>query len=346
MRLRLEELPGHLRGTLAPCYVVSGDEPLQLGEAADAIRAAARAAGHGTRQIFEAGAQFDWGSLAAEANAMSLFAEQKVIDLRIPSGKPGKEGGAALAEYAAAPPPDTLLLLTMPKLDKQQQGTKWFKAMERLGVVIQVWPVRIDELPRWVTQRMRAAGLEPTTDVAQLLADRAEGNLLAAHQEIEKLLLLNGPGPVDQAQFAAVVSDTARFDVFLLVDSALSGDAARSLRILAGLRAEGLAPAVVLWALAREVRALAGMAATAKRTNNIGQAMAAARPKIFANRQPLVRAALQRFGPNAWTSLLARCQHIDMTIKSSHGQDAWRQFEILLLNMAGHRLPGARLTAG
>jgi DNA polymerase-3 subunit delta len=342
MRLRAEDLAGHLKGALAPCYLVSGDEPLQLGEAADAIRAAARAAGHGTRQVFEATAQFDWGALAAEASALSLFAEQKIIDLRIPSGKPGKEGGAALAEYAAHPPPDTLLLITLPKLDKQQQGSKWFKSLDRLGVFVQVWPVKIDELPRWVMRRMRAAGLEVTPDVAQLLADRAEGNLLAAHQEIEKLLLLNGPGAVDMEQFAAAVSDSARFDVFDLVDSALQGDAARSLRILSGLRAEGIAAPVVLWALAREIRALAGMAIEARRSGNVGQAMAEAR--VWDNRKPLIRGALQRFGPNAWTSLLTRCQQIDATIKSRQGDDAWRQFETLLMNMAGHRLPATRLT--
>lgn len=342
MRLRAEELPGQLQRGLAPCYLISGDEPLQAGEAADAIRAAARAAGYASRQVFEAGAQFDWNSLAAEASALSLFAEQKVIDLRIPSGKPGREGGAALAAYAAAPPPDTLLLITLPKLDKSQQTSKWFKALDKLGAVIQVWPVKIDELPRWVARRMREVGLEPSPEVAQLLADRAEGNLLAAHQEIEKLLLLNGPGAVELERFAAALSDSARFDVFDLVDSALAGDAARSLRILTGLRAEGVAAPVVLWALAREVRALAGMAFEARRSGNIGQAMAAAR--VWKNRQGQIRQALQRFGPNAWTSLLARCQQIDATIKSSRGGDAWRQFEILLLNMAGHRLPAARLT--
>lgn len=337
MQLRLEQLDGHLKGQLSPAYLISGDEPLQVGEAADAVRAAARAAGFATREVFEANAQFDWNALAAEASALSLFAEQKVIDLRIPSGKPGKEGGAALAEYAANPPPDTLLLITLPKLDKSQQNTKWFKALDDLGAVIQVWPVKIGELPRWVTARMRAAGLEPTPEVAQLLADRAEGNLLAARQEIDKLLLLNGPGPVDLDQFAAAVSDSARFDVFDLVDSALAGDAPRSLRILAGLRAEGIASQLVLWALAREIRGLARMAADAKLSGNLGQAMAAAR--VWNNRKPLIRGALQRLGPRAWASLLARCQQIDATIKSREGSDAWRQFDILLMNMAGHRLP-------
>jgi DNA polymerase-3 subunit delta len=339
VKLRATDLPAHLQGQLAPVYVISGDEPLQCGEAADTVRAAAKAAGYATREVFEANSQFDWGALAAEANALSLFAEQKIIDLRIPTGKPGKEGGAALAEYAANPPPDTLLLITLPKLDKSQQNTKWFKALDRLGVTIQVWPIKIGELPRWVGQRMRAAGLQPSPEVVQLLADRAEGNLLAAHQEIEKLLLLNGPGPVDQEQFAAAVSDSARFDVFDLVDSALAGDAARSLRILSGLRAEGVAAPVVLWALARELRALAGMAIEARRSGNVGQAMAAAR--VWKNRQPLIRAALQRFGPNAWTSLLARCQQIDASIKGALPDDPWRLFETLLMNMAGHRLPKA-----
>lgn len=341
MRLRTEELARHLQGQLAPLYLVSGDEPLQVGEAADAIRAAARNAGYATREVFEANAQFDWAGLAAEANALSLFAEQKIIDLRIPTGKPGREGGAALAEYAGNPPPDTLLLLTLPKLDKSQQNTKWFKALDKLGVTLQIWPIKIDELPRWVTQRMRAVGLEPSPEVAQLLADRAEGNLLAARQEIDKLLLLNGPGPVDLEQFSAAVSDSTRYDVFDLVDSALAGDAPRSLRILGGLHAEGIASQLVLWALAREIRALARMAVDAKQSGNLGQAMAAAR--VWDNRKPLIRGALQRLGPKAWTSLLVRCQQIDATIKSRASSDAWRQFEVLLLNMAGKRLPAAQI---
>ncbi len=342
MRLRVEDLPRHLRGELAPLYLICGDEPLQSGEAGDAIRTAARAAGYATRQVFEANAQFDWGGLAAEANALSLFAEQKIIDLRIPSGKPGKEGGAALAEYAANPPPDTLLLITLPKLDKSQQNTKWFKSLDKLGATIQVWPIKAGDLPRWVDRRMRAAGLDPSAEVVQLLADRAEGNLLAARQEIDKLLLLNGPGGVDLEQFSAALSDSSRFDVFDLVDSALNGDTARSLRILHGLQAEGVASQLVLWALAREIRALARMATEAKQSGNVGQALAAAR--VWDSRKPLIRAALQRLGPRAWASLLARCQAIDLTIKSRSGDDAWRQFEVLLLNMAGVRLPAAQLS--
>lgn len=340
MRLRLDDLPRHLKGTLAPVYVISGDEPLQCGEAADALRASAKAAGYATREVFEATAQFDWNALAAEANALSLFAEQKIIDLRLPSGKPGREGGAALTEYASNPPPDTLLLLTLPKLDKSQQSTKWFKALEQLGVIIQVWPVKIDELPRWTHQRMRAAGLEPSPEVTQLLADRAEGNMLAIRQEIEKLLLLHGPGAISLEQFSAAVSDSARYDIFDLVDSALLGDAVRSLRILASLQNEGMATQLVLWGLAREIRALARMAAEAKRSGNLGQAIAAA--KVWDNRKPLIRSALQRLGPKAWASLLVRCQQIDATIKSRDSNDAWRQFEILLMNMAGHRLPATQ----
>ncbi|MFM1892649.1 MAG: polymerase subunit delta, partial [Pseudomonadota bacterium] len=153
MRLRLPDLEKQLARGLLPVYLISGDEPLQLGEAADTVRAAARRAGHSTREVFEAGSDFDWNRLLTEANSLSLFADKKLIDLRIPGGKPGKEGGAALAAYCAAPPPDTLLLLTLPKLERAQLTAKWFKAVEEIGAVLQVWPIEGQQLGRWVEQR-------------------------------------------------------------------------------------------------------------------------------------------------------------------------------------------------
>ncbi|WP_457669894.1 DNA polymerase III subunit delta, partial [Thiolapillus sp.] len=252
MRLRLEQLESHLAGELAPVYVVTGDEPLQLGETADAIRAAARQAGYLSREIFEADARFDWNRLAEEASALSLFAEQKIIDLRLPSGKPGTVGGKALVSYCENLPQDTLLLLTLPKLPLT---SKWMKALDKAGVVIQVWPVDERQLSRWVQQRMRMAGLQAEPGVAEMLAEQTEGNLLAARQEIEKLALLFGHEKITQEQAAAALSDSSRFDVYALVDAALAGKAQRCTRIIAGLRAEGVPLPVVLWALAREVRA-------------------------------------------------------------------------------------------
>ncbi len=336
MRIPLPKLQTHLGDGLAPVYLLSGDEPLQLGEAADAVRAAARAAGYANREVIEAAANFDWNQLAAEANSLSLFAEQKIIDLRLPSGKPGREGGAALAAYCADPPPDTLLLLTLPKLDKAQQNSKWFKAIDQLGVVVQIWPIEAAQLPRWIEQRLRAAGLQPAPGVAALLAERIEGNLLAARQEIEKLLLLLGPGPVDLDSLSQAVGDSARFDVFTLVDGALQGDATRCLRILGGLRDEGIAPPVVLWALARELRALATIARQVADGASPEQAMRSAR--VWDKRKPLVGQALRRLPPAAWGSLLQLCQRTDAAIKGADGDDPWRLLERIALGIAGVRL--------
>lgn len=332
MRLRPEQLAQHLAGHLAPAYLITGDEPLQANEACDAIRAAARAAGHATREILEAGNGFDWNTLIAEANAFSLFAEKKIIDLRIPGGKPGREGGKALAEYCQRPPDDTLLLLRLPKLERQQQNAKWFKSIEKLGVILQVWPIEPARLPQWIEQRMRKAGLQPDKDSVRLLADRVEGNLLAAHQEIEKLLLLHGPGKIDAAQLAQAVADSARYDVFELVDSALRGEAARSLRILDGLKGEGVAAPVVLWALHREIAMITGISADIAKGLSAEHALS--RPQLWRNRQPLIRQALQRLKPPALLALLGRCQQADASAKGADPADPWLLLEQISLELS------------
>ncbi len=336
MRLRPHELERHLGQGLAPVYLISGDEPLQLGEAADAIRAAARAAGFTSRELLEADKGFDWGRLASEASALSLFAERRIIDLRLPSGKPGREGAATLADYCAAPPDDTLLLLTLPKLERSQLTTKWLKAIDAVGVVLQIWPIEGERLLPWIERRMRRAGLTPEPGVVALLAERVEGNLLAARQEIEKLLLLNGPGVLGSEQLLEAASDSARFDVFQLVDAALAGEAARCVRMLAGLRAEGLAAPVVLWALAREIRSMAGLAVAVAAGRSPDQAMSAAR--VWDKRKGPIRQGLQRLGPGAWQSLLVRCQRADAAIKGAGDEDPWQLLEEITLAMAGVRI--------
>ncbi len=332
MRLRAEQLPRHLGETLAPVYLLSGDEPLLLNEAADAIRTAARAAGHDNREVMEAGSGFDWNTLLAEAASFSLFAEKKIIDLRIPGGKPGREGGKALAEYCANPPPDTLLLLTLPKIERKQQAGKWFKAIDSLGVVVQVWPVELAQLPRWIEQRLRQAGLQPSKDAVQLLAERVEGNLLAADQEIEKLLLLHGEGPLDAATLADAVADSARYDVFDLVDAALSGELSRCLHILEGLKGEDIAAPVVLWALHREITQLAGLSVAGAQGKNIDQAMTAAR--VWDKRKPLLRRAVTRLKPAQWLALLNDCQAADAAAKGADPRDPWLLFEQIISRIA------------
>ena len=319
-----------------PTYLVSGDEPLQLGECCDVIRQAAREAGHSSREVFEVGTGFDWQQLYAEAAAFSLFAEKKIIDLRIPSGKPGAEGSRALVDYCANPPPDTLLLLTLPKLDRQQQNAKWFKALDSIGSVIQVWPIEPQRLPSWIERRLRRVGIEPSREAIAMLADRVEGNLLAAQQEIEKLLLLHGPGPLDADQLAAAVSDSARYDVFELVDSALRGEADRCVQILTGLRGEGVAPPVVLWALHREVRNMAQISADVAKGLSPDHAISHAR--VFSKRIALVRQGLGRLRTPQWLALLDQCHQIDGTIKGIGAASPWLLLERIVLTMSGRSL--------
>lgn len=337
MRVYPDKLTGHLGSRLAPAYLVSGDEPLQLGECCDAVRAAARAAGHTTREVLEAGSGFDWQQLTAEAASFSLFAEKKIIDLRIPNGKPGAEGSKTLVAYCNDPPPDTLLLLTLPKIDRQQQNSKWFKALDSLGVVVQVWPVDPQRLPGWIEQRLHAAGIQPSREAVRMLADRVEGNLLAARQEIEKLLLLHGPGSLDADQLAAAVADSARYDVFELVDTALRGEAARCVHILDGLRGEGLAPAVVLWALHREARSMARISADVAK--GLSPDHAISRARVFSKRTGLVRRALSHLRTAQWLALLERCHQADSAIKGAGNGAPWLLLEDIVLGMSGQTPP-------
>ena len=328
MRLRNDQLTAQLKRALAPVYLLSGDEPLQMREAADEIRRAARQQGFSEREVLDQSSGFDWSALNVAAESLSLFGDRRLWELRLSSAKVGAEGGKALTAYCERPAEDTVLLVTLPKLDKAQTNSKWLKAVDRIGAVIQVWPVEGGRLVPWIEQRLRKAGLVPEPGVVEMLADRVEGNLLAASQEIEKLLLLQGEGVVTQGQLAQAVADSARFDVFGLLDTLLAGDAAKGLRMLTALQAEGVASAVVLWALSREIRALAEMAYELEQGRNIIQVMTAFR--VWEKRKPLVKKALASSGTAHWRNLLTRCADTDQAIKGLSRSDPW----LLLRNLA------------
>ncbi len=333
MQLRPERLPDHLKtGNLLPVYVVTGDEPLQAQEAADAIRRAARAAGFSDRQVFEVQTGFSWDRLGAEADALSLFADRRLFDLRIPGGKPGKDGGAALMSYIKNPPPDTLLLVTLPKLDRSQRNTKWFKSLDGLGAVVSVWPVEVRALPAWLRQRSRERGLNLTADALSFLAGQTEGNLLAAVQEIEKLALVHDGGTIDLESVAASVAGSARYNVFELVDSALGGSAARSLSILAGLRGEGTPPLVVLWSLARELRVLEAVARALEAGLDSGRVLAVHR--VWDRRKSLVGKGARRHSAAGWQRLLRLCARTDRASKGRDAMDPWQLLEEIVVGMA------------
>ena len=344
MKLSPAQLNKHLQGSLAPVYVVSGDEPLLCQEACDAIRAAIRQQGFGERQVFNAEANFDWGNLLLAGASLSLFADKRLLELRLPSGKPGDKGASALLEYLGRPPQDTVLLISLPKLDASAQKTKWAKALidGPHSQFVQIWPIDAHALPQWIRQRMAQAGLSASQEAVEMIAVRVEGNLLAAAQEIEKLKLLAADGQVDASTVQAAVADSARFDVFGLIEAALNGEAAHALRILEGLRGEGLEPPVILWALARELRLLATIAQQHGQGMPLDKAFSAARPPVWEKRRPLVSKALQRHSGARWAQLLLDAQRIDAQIKGQAAGDPWSGLSLLTLAICGQRLGLAR----
>ena len=336
MQLKPEQIDTHLGKQLAPIYFISGDEPLRVMEAADAIRVAARGQGYDERDVLTVQAGFDWGSLMSEAGNLSLFSQRRVIDLRLPTGKPGAEGSKALRAWAERPPDDTLLLITAGKLDPSARKGKWVQALDKAGVVVFVWPLKGAEFNAWVAQRMRQRGLQPTADAVTLLSERVESNLLACVQEIEKLYLLQGEGEVDAGDILTLVADNARYDVFGLLDSTLAGKAARSVRILQGLQAEGLVPQIVIWALSRELRQLTAIAAAVASGQPV-QAVLSQYRVWPAERKSIVAAALRRLSVKQCGALLQHCARVDRISKGRGAGNAWDELLQLTLNLAGHQ---------
>jgi len=332
-QLRPEQLAGQLRSALAPLYFIHGDETLLINECADAVRAATRAQGFAERQVFNVEAGFDWNSLRAACDSLSLFSEKRLLELRVPGGKPGKEGSAALREYAERPAADTVLLILSGKLEAAARNSKWVQALDRVGACVTVWPVEAAQLPGWIDRRMRARGMQAERDALALIAERVEGNLLAAAQEIEKLYLLNGPGVLDLDTVTELVVDSARYDVFGLVESALAGDVVHAQRVLAGLRGEGVDPVLVLWALAREIRALAAMASDLAAGTSLARVLASHR--VWEKRKPLIGRALQRVPAQQWRAWLQRCARIDRVIKGRATGSGWDELLQLSLELAG-----------
>ena len=329
-----DQLHAQLTRQLAPVYLVTGDEPLQLQECCDLVRREARSQGCTDREVIDAGGSgFDWQEILHSASSMSLFAERKLIELRLPSGKPGAEGSKALCEYLEIASGDDVLLIVAGKIDKQSTNSKWFKALDKAGVVVQVWPVDARHLPRWVRQRVSAAGMSIDDEALQLLCDRIEGNLLAASQEVEKLKLLANDSQISARAVLDSVSDNARYSVFELADKALQGDAAGSLHMLHGLRGEGTEPAVVLWSLTREIRTLNEVQLECPNGQGVMQALNARR--VWKNRISLMQSALARHNPQSMARLLEQATQVDGSIKGFAGGRPWDNLEDLVLGICG-----------
>ncbi len=341
MRLRPDQLQQNLSQGLLPLYMVSGDESLLVQECCDAIRLNCRKQGF-SREVLHVETGFDWSELLASAAAMSLFSERKLIELRMPTGKPGDAGGKALTEYAANASPDNVLLIICNKLDGSSTRTKWYKNVEAAGASIQCWPIDAKQLPRWISNRLNSVGLKADNEAIQMLAERVEGNLLAAVQEIEKLRLYTNADVIDADTITAAVADNARYDVFGLVDRALEGDIKGSLRMLQGLKAEGTEPPVLLWALSRELRTLCQCAEQIEQGNGIDRVLQ--NQRVWDKRKAVTRNALQRLRSKQLQQLIKIANHIDQSVKGMRKDNSWDLLEQLVATMAGAKL--ATLTQG
>ena len=330
MKLKPEQLEQHLQRGLQRLYVVFGDEPLLVQEAADAIRAAAKNAGHHEREIFTVEAGFNWGALLLSGNSMSLFASRRLFDVRIPTGKPGVEGAQKLQEYCTALPLDTVTLITLPKLDRQAQNAKWFGALEGVGVVVAVYPVERARLPQWIRERLARQNQQADAQTLQFLTDQVEGNLLAAHQEVQKLALLFPEGKLSFEGVQDAVLDVARFDVFKLSDTLLGSDVARLARMMDGLKGEGVAPTLVLWAITQEIRALLRIQSGLRLGRPLGVLMREAR--VWESRQAGIERALSRLSIDVLERALLAAAQLDRLVKGLRQGDVWD--ELLQLGLA------------
>ena len=320
MQIRAAELESHLATALAPAYAIHGDEPLIALEAADAVRAAARRRGF-DRAVFEPGRNFDWSELAHASASRSLFGAGQLLELRLPSGKPGPQGGAAIAGCLERRAADTVLLVTLPRLDRQGQGSPWFTAIALLGVVVDVWPIERARLTGWLAERLARQQQRASREALGFLAERVEGNLLAAQQEVQKLGLLAPAGELSLEAVQAAIVDVARYDPYDAAEALVAGDTARYLRVLDGLRAEGEAPSFVLFVVSGALFALQGMRRGAE-------------PRVFnRNLQRALQGAGRRYPERAVDEALVQCSQIDRAIKGVGSGEPWQRLSVLGLTL-------------
>ena len=333
MKLKPEHLKKHLEQKLLPIYIISGNEPLLVQEYALMIHEAAQAKGYEDKQVFQSESGFDWQHFYESANSLSLFSQLQRIDLRIPNGKPGDKGGKILLQYASQPNPDTLLLVTLPKVDGSTQKTKWFKALEQSGAHIQVWPLESHQFAPWLKQRAAQSQLTLTPTALELLSNQVDGNLLAAAQEIEKLKLLAPEGPIDEQVIENSVGNNARYDAFQLCDSALQGNAKRCMTILNNLKGEGSEPTLILWALSKDIRALHELVFAQQK----GEAPNTVYKKqgIWPKRQGFFQKAMSQHSVQSCQALIHQAHNIDKSIKGVSQQDIWLELTNLVLGLSG-----------
>ena len=331
MHVKPEQLEQHLKQGMRSCYLVTGAEPLIVQECADAIRRAARAAGCVDRERFDSSDKESWHNLVQSASAMSLFADRKLIEIQVENGKPGTEGSKALQEYLLIDS-DDILLIVAGKIDKQSQRAKWYTALDQGGTVVTVWPIHPRDLPSWIQQRLNQRGMKCDRDAITMLAERVEGNLLAAAQEIEKLSLLANDTHITTDTVSQSVGNSARYNAFNMVDTALAGDARGALRALRGLKAEGSAAPAILWPVSKELRLLIDASSAVKKGTPPGAALD--RLGVWRSRLNLMQQALGRHTPESLDQCLRLNFAADGSAKGFMPGDCWDYLESLVVAIA------------
>jgi len=331
MPLRADQLAANLQRGLAPIYLVGGEEPLLLQECCDQIRDAAKEQGFIEREILQVERGFDWSELQ-QAAAPSLFASQKIIDLRLRTGKPGREGAKVLGEWAENPDPNMILLVSCEQWDAGSRKAKWAGKLEKAGLRVDIWPIKPHELPRWLEQRMHQHGMQPEPEVVRILADRLEGNLLAARQEIDRLALLKGAGMVTVDDVMKVVADSSRFDAFGLAENMLAGNLRESLRVAAGLRRMDTPIPMLLGALLKELKTTEAFRFAMRGGEQ--EAMVFRRLNVWQNRQNIVRSAARRLNTRQLFAAFRQLSLIDRQSKGQAAGDPWQSLNSLLLQLS------------
>jgi len=331
LRIRAENLGIELSRKLLPCYLLSGDEPLLINESADLIRKTCKQQGFAERQVFNSDS-IKWEDFISEGQSMSLFAEKRIIELRIANSKPGDKGSKALVEFLAQISEDILLLVITGKLERSQQKSKWVTALDKLGGHIQAFPVEQKHMPGWLSQRLTAYGIQADREAINLLAERVEGNLLAAQQEVEKIALLAN-GHIDTKTMADIIVSSARYDVFSLIDHCLAGRTTEALTNLKGLKEEGTEVTSILWFLTKEIRQLVQIHNACQQGQSLEQAIRSV--GIWQKKQPVTHKAARRTSMKKAKTLLSLCQSTDRAIKSSQEGNPWLKLKTIVVELSG-----------
>jgi len=331
MNIKPPQLSANLEASIAPIYRVSGDEPFQVQECADKIRAAAQSAGFTDIQRLQIETASDWSQLAVGSASMSLFGDKQLIELRLQMNKPGKEGGAAIVDYCASAGPDTVVILQTKRLDTGTRKQKWSKTLDQVGTSIDVYPLKPHELGRWIEAKLKNAGYQPARDAVQVINEYVEGNMLAAAQEVEKLMLLCEPGPLDGAQIRAAITDSARYDPFDFVDAALKGEQDRIVRMIHGLRQEGVNENQILWIMTDKLRKLVALREARETGANEQQALQG----LWQSQQALVKQAASRLSLEQCRQILADLARLDWVSKGQAKGDVWNEILAVALRVAG-----------